>query len=385
MAPVIDDSADRSDADQMVKVIVRHADYDRNAIRYPLFEMLESCDPGIEKGQRVLLKPNLLAPASPDRAILTHPAVVRAVAEYVLEKGAIPQISDSPAMGSFEKVLKESGIREALEGLPVEFKEFRDSVSVDVRAPFNVIELAEDALRADVVINLPKLKTHSQMLLTLGVKNLFGCVVGLRKPQWHMRAGVDREMFAMLLVRIYQAIKPRMTILDGILAMEGDGPGKGGRPKAIGVLMGSSDATALDVAVCKMLGIDPNSLFTNVAAGIAGIPAGEFEIDGSLPCVTDFRFPRMSALLFGPKCTHGLMRRHLIQRPVPDASQCRDCGDCLRYCPAGAITLEKRKISFDYDKCIRCYCCIEVCPHGALKAEEPYLGRLFSRIIRRSG
>ncbi len=368
----------------MAKIIVRRADYSRAAIRYPLYEMLESFDPGIERGQRVLLKPNMLCPASPDRAILTHGEVVRAVAEYVLEKGALPQISDSPAMGSFEKGLKESGIRDALEGLPVEFKEFRNSVSVDVGPPFHKIELAEDALNADALINLPKLKTHSQMLLTLGVKNLFGCVVGLRKPQWHMRAGVDREMFAMLLVRVYQVLKPCMTILDGVLAMEGEGPGKGGKPRALGVLMGSGDATAIDLAVCGMLGVNPDSLFTNAAAKKAGILATKLDIDGDLPRITDFELPRMSPLLFGPKCMHGLMRRYLIQRPVPDESLCKNCGDCLRYCPARAISLDERKITFDYDRCIRCYCCIEVCPHGALRAEEPYLGRLFSRIVNRS-
>ncbi len=133
--------------------------------------------------------------------------------------------------------------------------------------PFKKIEIARDALEADVLINLPKLKTHSQMLLTLGVKNLFGCIVGFGKPQWHLRAGVDREVFATLLVRIYQAIRPKLTILDGILAMEGEGPGRGGQPKELGFLLGSADAVALDVAVCRLLGLGEDVLLTNKMAG----------------------------------------------------------------------------------------------------------------------
>ena len=202
--------------------------------------------------------------------MLTHPLIVRAAAEYVLQKGGLPLISDSPAMGTFERVLKESGIREALKGLDVECREFKRSVVVDVGPPFNKIEIAEDAMNADVVLNLPKLKTHTQMLLTLGVKNLFGCVVGLRKPEWHFRTGVDREMFARLLVRIYRAVSPAVTLLDGILAMEGQGPGKGGRPRHLGMLMAGADAVAVDMTVCRMLGLAPDSLLTNRMAAEAG-------------------------------------------------------------------------------------------------------------------
>ncbi len=138
----------------------------------------------------------------------------------------MPLISDSPAMGSFDRILKESGIREALKGLDVECREFKRSVVVDVGPPFNKIEIAEDAMNADIVLNLPKLKTHTQMLLTLGVKNFFGCIVGLRKPEWHFRTGVDREMFARLLVRIYTAIGQSVTLLDGSPGHGGTGSGQ---------------------------------------------------------------------------------------------------------------------------------------------------------------
>ena len=367
----------------MPRVILRKAAYNYGTLRPVFFEIMDALGGGrIEKNNRVVIKPNLLAPAPPDRAIVTHPLVVRAAVEYVLERHAFPVISDSPAMGSFEKILKESGIKDALKGLDVEYREFKKSTPVAVGLPFQTIAIAEDALTSDIMINLPKLKTHAQMLLTLGVKNLFGCIVGLSKPEWHFRAGVDREMFALLLVQICKAVNPSFTVLDGILAMEGQGPGRSGTPREIGVLMGSNDAVALDSAVCRMLGVGPEELLTCRAAKEIGLEGAESVIDGEVPVIKDFKFPVIGSLVFGPKKLHGTMRRHLVQRPVTDTATCRTCGECWKYCPAKAIQLKGKKIAFDYDKCIRCYCCIEVCPHGALKAVDTLPGKLLGKITR---
>ncbi len=367
------------------KVILRRAEYDYDKLRPLIFELLEDLvGDKIGNKSRVLIKPNLLAPAQPEKAMLTHPMIVRAAVEYVLKKGGAPLISDSPAMGSFDRVLKESGIREALKGLDVECREFKRSVAVDVGPPFNKIEIAEDAVNADIVLNLPKLKTHTQMLLTLGVKNFFGCIVGLRKPEWHFRTGVDREMFARLLLRIYAAVGQSVTLLDGVLAMEGQGPGKSGLARHLGVLMASIDAVALDMTVCRMLGIDPESLLTNRLAAETGLLSTDITVDGEVPVIKDFRMPEITPLVFGPKSLHGFMRRHLVQKPVCDDAICRLCGECWKYCPARAITVEKKKLRFDYDKCIRCYCCIEVCPYGALSAVETAYGRIARKILKRS-
>lgn len=366
----------------MSRVILKKASYDYQSIRESVFEILDSIGgKTICKKSRVLIKPNLLAPAVPEKAMLTHPLIVRATAEYCLLKGARPQISDSPAMGTFDRVLKESGIRHALEDLGVTFREFRKTVTVDIGPPFHKIEIAEDAIHADIIINLPKLKTHTQMLLTLGVKNLFGCVVGLKKPEWHFRTGVDREMFAKLLVLIYKSINPAVTILDGILAMEGQGPGKSGIPRQLGVLLGSSDTVALDMTVCRMFGISPDSLLTNRIAGEMGLAADHIEIQGVLPEVRNFRMPEITPLVFGPKRFHRFMRKHLTQRPEADHAACRMCGECWRYCPASAITGQGKKILFDYDRCIRCYCCIEVCPHGALRTTESVSGKIIRKAL----
>jgi len=365
-------------------VLVRNASYDYGRLKPVLFEILNVLDYGrIRQNSRVLIKPNFLAPASPDKAMITHPLMIRAVAEYVHTKGALPQVSDSPAMGTFERVMREGGIERELKGLPVVCTPFKDSVTVDLGPPFNRIEIAADAMNADMVINLPKLKTHTQMLLTLGVKNIFGCIVGLRKPEWHFRTGIDRDKFAELLVRIYTAVRPSITILDGILAMEGQGPGRGGVPKELGVVLASHDAFAVDAVVCRMLGLKEHDLPTNRIASEMGFMPESISIDGDLPEIRDMQFPVLTPLVFGPKRLHGYMRKHLVQRPACNAALCRHCGECWRYCPARAITPELNGLTFDYDICIRCYCCIEVCPYGALSAKETAVGKAARMMLKR--
>jgi len=366
----------------MTRIILRGTTYDYKRLRPVFFEIMDSIDGSlIAKGTNVLIKPNLLNPAAPRQAVLTHPLIVKAAVEYVLQRGAHPIISDSPAVGSFDKIMKVSGIEDALAGFDVDSRIFAESVKIDIGEPFRMIEIAKDAVNADVIINLPKLKTHSQMLLTLGVKNMFGCIVGYRKPEWHLRTGVDRVMFAKLLVLLYQKIKPSFTILDGILAMEGEGPGSSGTPRDLGILIGSGDAHAVDSTVCKMIGLDPDNLLTLKVAREMGVVDSTIVIDGHLPFIDDFKLPDIGPLVYGPRRLHGFIRRHLLQRPVSDASVCRMCRDCGNICPAGAISFHKDALQFDYDRCIRCYCCIEICPYGALHTGESFAGMIIRKFI----
>lgn len=361
----------------MSTVFIRKAEYDDTVIRPLVFEMLASAEaPVIDAGTRVLIKPNFLSPAEPEKALTTHPLILRAAAEYCLEKGARVQISDSPATGSFAKVMKKGGYEEVLKGLDVTAKPFEETLAVDVGEPFGRIDVAKDAMDADVVINLAKLKTHAMMMLTLGVKNLFGSIVGIQKPEWHLRAGVDRHMFGRLVVSIYEAVGPGYTIIDGILAMEGQGPGKSGTPRHLGVMLAGKDAHAVDHVACLMTGMAPESLETQRNAREMGVYKGDVHINGDLNILNDFQFPELGSLAMGPEYLGRFMRRFVIQQPVANNKVCKLCGECWKYCPARAISHTDRGISFNTDTCIRCYCCLEVCPHAAIRAKKPLAGKI---------
>jgi uncharacterized protein (DUF362 family) len=364
----------------MSRVIIRQASYDYDRLKPIVFEIFDALGGGgIAPGKHVLIKPNFLSPSKPGEAVVTHPLVIRAVAEYALAKGGRVRIGDSQALGSFERILKTSGARQTLAGLDVTCAEFKETRKVDIGEPFGKIDLAADVLDADIVINLPKLKTHGMMQLTLGVKNLFGCVVGLRKPEWHMRAGVNHDLFARLLVQICRSVGPSVTLMDGVLAMEGEGPGKGGKPRRLGILMGSTDTVAVDRAAAALVGMDPEALPTNRAARELGMAGGEIEIDGTLPEVHDYEIPGMRT---SGRLT-SLLRDRLVRKPVADDSACTLCGECRTYCPAKAIAEKGGRLRFDYDKCIRCFCCLEVCPHGAMRIRESIPARLVRTLIEK--
>jgi uncharacterized protein (DUF362 family)/Pyruvate/2-oxoacid:ferredoxin oxidoreductase delta subunit len=366
----------------MVDVLFRKASYEDSSLNAVIFEILDATGAGaIQKGSQVLIKPNLLLPATPDQGITTHPAVVRAVTEYVIEKGGHPIVSDSPGMGSFRKILRKGGYAAALDGLKVTLKPFRESVKVDIGEPFGVIDMAKEVFESEMVINLAKLKTHAKMLLTLGVKNLFGCIIGLRKPEWHLRAGTDRKMFARLLVQIYQAIRPEITIVDGVLAMEGQGPGKSGTPRELSLLVGSKDAIAADMAIASVLGLDPAALYTNKMAKEMKVSPEAIHINGNFDILNDFDFPDIGPVSLGPDFLHRLVRTYVLQKPVVDNSVCKLCGECWRYCPVKAIDHNIKGIRYDYNHCIRCYCCLEICPYGAIRMKEPLFGKIVRRMI----
>ncbi len=364
-------------------VIVKESSYDYKRLRGDVFDILSQIEKGaIKNSTKVLIKPNLLTSAREGHAITTHPLVIKAVTEYIIEKGAIPQISDSPATGSFNKIIKECGIEDVLKGVSVEIKEFKSSRKILHNGKFNSLEIADDALQADVIINLPKLKTHSQMGLTLAVKNLFGCVVGLRKPEWHYRVGENRELFAELLLTIFKYLKPSINLLDGILAMEGDGPGTGGTPRYIGLLIGSDDALPIDYTVCNMIGLKPLSLITNKVGKEMGL-LNNFTVIGSLKRVSNFSIPAPTDLLFGPRFAQKFIRQNITNRPKSIDDICKLCNECVNICPAKAIDNKGDKLDFDYDQCIRCYCCLEVCPHGAMKIHEPFVGKSVKKLFKR--
>lgn len=346
----------------------------------------------VKSGDRVLLKPNLLKSAAPEEAVVTHPAIVESVASMVKDCGARLFIGDSPPMGNLRRVLSKSGYDPFMKRIGVQAVPFTDKIPRECPEGrlFRRIDLAKEAFEFDAVINLPKLKTHCQMLLTLAVKNLFGTVVGPDKATWHFRAGRDFETFATALVQIYEQVRPTISILDGILSMEGNGP-NAGEPRHVGIVAASADAVALDAVICRLVGYGAENLLTCVIGrklGVGATEESEIELTGDrltgFP-LKDFKLPKSLSVTWN-LASGGVIRKflekHLVTRPDIDASECRACGVCLKHCPPQAISEENGVMMIDRDKCISCFCCHELCSNDAVRIVQPLLGKIVASISR---
>jgi uncharacterized protein (DUF362 family) len=232
----------------------------------------------VKPGQRVLLKPNLLTGARPTKECVTRPEIVECVAQLVKEAGGKPFFGDSPAFGSAMGVAKNNGYLPMMERISLPVVEFHGQRYATESESFDTLLLSKEAMNADVVINLPKVKSHVQLTMTLGVKNLFGCVPGKMKAWWHMSAGKDANKFGEMLVATAKAIDPDLTIIDGIIGHEGNGPSNG-EPRELGVLGASANVFALDAAMLELLNVDASLVPTAAAAQRLGYAPELTEID----------------------------------------------------------------------------------------------------------
>jgi uncharacterized protein (DUF362 family)/Pyruvate/2-oxoacid:ferredoxin oxidoreductase delta subunit len=289
----------------------------------------------------------------------------------VREAGGIPFLGDSPSVGSLMRAAEKAGIKRVADELDCPLVEFDQPILAPKggRKFSKQLEIDRTVLEADVVINLPKWKTHSLTLLTLGVKNLFGCVPGAKKALWHLKAGEDRKVFAQTLVDLYQVIRPSLTILDGIIGMEGNGPNSG-HPISLGLILASTDPLSLDQIVCDLLGIPRESLPTNRVAFEEGLAKDGVEVVGERVeevRVPRFRLPTLSEPAWSlPGFLRKALKNALTSKPVFDEELCDNCDQCIEACPPRALERKGRALVFDYGKCIRCFCCQEVCPAGAI-------------------
>lgn len=337
----------------------------------------------VKPGERVLIKPNLLKAASPERAVTTHPALVEAVVREVQMAGGVVTIGDSPGIGKIQKIFDETGMTGVAERTGALLIELKESVEVktDEGSTFQTLELSKEVLDADKVINLPKVKTHAQMYVTLGVKNCFGCVVGKRKPQWHFKAGVSRKYFADLTLDIYRTVNPVLTIADGITAMEGNGPGSG-NPRDVGLLFASSDALAMDRVIVDVLGLKVGEVplfHVAKARGITGTELSELELRGAELAelkVQGFEPAKTIDMMFGPPFMRRYFKNAVTAKPDINHDRCTLCNDCVKVCPTDVMAVKDKKIDIFYRDCIHCFCCQEVCPEGAITPKQGWLLKL---------
>jgi uncharacterized protein (DUF362 family) len=239
--------------------LTRAHSYDLDDLRQKLQQGLEplgGMGNFVKPGDRVLLKPNLLTGARPTKECTTRPEVVYCVTQLVREAGGQPFLGDSPAFGSAYGVAKANGLLPLAQELDLPIVELHGHRYAVDSEEFDHLRLSKEAMEADAIINLPKVKSHVQLTVTLGVKNLFGCVPGKMKAWWHMEAGKDVQRFGTMLVETARKLDPTLTIMDGIVAHEGNGPSNG-EPRDLGILGVSADVFALDRAMVEILNVDP--------------------------------------------------------------------------------------------------------------------------------
>jgi uncharacterized protein (DUF362 family)/Pyruvate/2-oxoacid:ferredoxin oxidoreductase delta subunit len=325
---------------------------------------------------RVLLKPNLLSARLPEDAVDTHPEVVRAVARLVKGAGAVPFIGDSP--GGFGKnigdIFEKSGMKRIADEEGIKLETFTASKFVDG------IPIARQIFDSDRVISIPKFKTHSITVLTAAIKNMFGSVVGLYKAECHSLAPKEED-FSRIIAKVYSITKPHLTIVDGIVAMEGDGPSSGVIRK-MNLVMASEDAVAIDSCLAKIMGLPPlDILVTREAcesklgeADLSKIEALGDSLDAFV--AKDFKLPQTTPLKYLPKNVLDCVASLIRFKPYIDDKACARCNLCKLTCPVNCIEIEKDHCSIDYKKCIRCLCCHEVCPYRAISIKRNILTKM---------
>jgi len=348
----------------------------------------------VSSRERILLKSNLLVGSNPAAAVTTHPAVFGAVARHLADAGAVLSYGDSPGVGRPEGAARRSGLAEVADALGIPFADFTNGREVSAHGGRLIKRwfLAEGVLAADGIVSLPKMKTHALTRMTGGVKNQFGCIPGVRKGEFHARMP-DIGAFAQMLVDLCAAVGPRLYVMDGIVAMEGNGP-RGGDPRPVGVLLLSADPVALDATACRIMGLEPTLVETVTLGQESGLGAFEdVEIVGdplAESIVEGFVANRRRASTTGPASGSAswLARTLVVPRPVIVGARCTRCGTCVEVCPVDPKAVDwvggeqgrrAQPPVHDYRRCIRCYCCQELCPERAIEVSVPLLGRIIHR------
>ena len=345
----------------------------------------------VKPGEKILLKPNLLSAVEPSRCVTTHPSVFKAAAAIFQAAGAKVFYGDSPAFGSIEPHIRKSGLKAVADELGVILSDFENGRTVSHKNALQNKQLfiANGVLETDGLVSLSKMKTHAHTRFTGAVKNQFGCIPGMLKPQYHVKLE-DPYQFAKMLVDINTFIKPRLFIMDGIMAMEGNGPSNG-KPRAMNVLLFSRDPVALDAVACKLIDLNPEYVPTSIPGEKSGLGTYHYEnievVGDTLEqfIAKDFQVVKRPPEPANLGKLRGFVRNQTTSRPYIDLAKCTGCGTCIKICPVGAKALawvntgENKRPQHNYKNCIRCYCCQEMCPEGAITVKTPFLGKLIFR------
>ena len=359
-----------------------------------IFKSLSINSEVIKPGSKVLIKPNLLSAYTPEQAITTHPEIVRAVVKKIKELKAIPFIGDSAGnlLRGMEYIWEKTGMLQVAKEENAELVNFETVGSVELTVEHSTIKniyLTKALINCDYIINTPKIKTHTFMGFSGGIKNFYGCVPGARKVEYHKLAPTPYD-FSQLLSEIYRIVKEKLvlTIADGICGLEGNGPSLSGIKRNYNMIIASKDTITLDMFILNLLGSKYDNTFIDI---LKNKNLGNTDISNIIyygdntnlfntkkvkfPSTWILRiFPRKIALFAGK-----FLGKLIWIKPKIDISKCVGCLQCLKSCPAKAISKHKKngKPVVDKIKCISCFCCHELCTHKAVKIEKSIIAGIF--------
>lgn len=369
--------------------VLKCDDYNLGEIYKVVKQSLKNIDFEIPKNKKILLKPNVLGQRKPETAVDTHPAVLDALCKLLKESNNEIWIGDSggvTAYGGTKKAFEISGIEAIAKKhnaklISFEGSERKEIIDNNAKILKKFI-LAKEPFMVDLIINVPKLKTHVLTKFTGAVKNMFGCVPGGGKSEKHALAP-NEDLFCNLLLDIYRNVKPHLNIMDAIIGLEGDGPGSAGKPKKVGLIIASKDAVALDIEASRIIGYDPSDIKTTKYAIERGLftKIEDVEVIGEKNLNIDFKKPTMKSNLASslPKFLVKFVFKLTSFRPYVNKNKCKKCSICANVCPVKAITLDPYP-KFDRKKCVLCYCCHENCPYNAIKLSHNPAAILYRKI-----
>lgn len=374
--------------------LIRCESYDEAAVSAAIAKgvgLLGGISKFVRPGEKITMKPNVLIGSSPEKSMTTHPAVFKAVGLLLQGGGAKVFYGDSPSIGGCYFNLRLAGLKQIGDEFSFVMADFdRGQEIIHKTALLNKkFVIANGVLESDGLISLPKLKTHGLTRFTGAIKNQFGCIPGILKGQFHVKMA-DPYDFATMLVDLNTYIRPRLFIMDGISAMEGNGP-RNGTPRQMNVLLFSSDPVALDAVACRIIDLDPEFVPTSRPGEKSGLGTYHYEnIDLLGDNIESFVAKDFDVVRTPPeRAASGRMRTFLknraTPRPVIDMTKCTGCGTCIKMCPVGPTALDwalsegGKRPRHNYDKCIRCYCCQETCPEGAITIQTPLLSKVVFR------
>ncbi len=334
----------------------------------------------IKPHSKVLVKPNLLMAKEPEFGVDTHPEVVRAVVKILKEIHCSICLGDGPSVWgnhteNVDEVYERAGMKK------LSYEEDIQLIKFDKRYWRGKFPLTAWQDICDYFVSIPKFKTHDLTTLTGAIKNLYGLVVGTYKAELHKKY-FSGEDFAKILVDIYQEARPALTVIDGIVAMEGDGPGTSGKLRNAGLLLAGFDCAALDSILTLIMGLEPFDILTTkeaVTRGLGVADINSIEILGERledVIAEPFQLPTTSMVKKIPRPIIEIAKNLIRFYPKVDHLNCTRCGVCIEACPNKIVSMKSNYIVIDYSKCISCFCCQEACPGSAIKVKKSIFAKM---------